>query len=73
MTLLTFILYFIPTIIVIINSNHPNRVGLFLLNLFFGWTIIGWLIALIWAFSTSNKRNAIDTNTITIINQTKVD
>jgi Superinfection immunity protein len=41
-------LYFLPTLIA--NGRHlPERAGIFLLNLFLGWTLIGWVIALIWA------------------------
>ncbi len=29
--------------------NHPATTNIFLLNLLFGWTVIGWLIALIWS------------------------
>lgn len=39
-------LYFIPTII---GWNHKNGTAIFLLNLFLGWTFLGWVAALIWA------------------------
>lgn len=43
-------LYFLPSI----NAStreHRNKDMITLTNLFFGWTIIGWIIALIWSFS----------------------
>ncbi len=40
--------YFLP-LIVADNRKHPNRVGIFLLNLIFGWTLLVWVIALVWA------------------------
>ena len=41
-------LYFLPTIVA--GGRHLHeRTGIFLLNLFLGWTFIGWVIALIWA------------------------
>ncbi len=40
------VLYFLPAII---GRNKHDAAGIFLLNLFLGWTFIGWLIALIWA------------------------
>jgi hypothetical protein len=46
------ILYFIPTI-VSINNNHKNTLGIFILNFFLGWTLIGWVVALVWAVSTN--------------------
>ena len=42
-------LYFLP--ILCASKEHPNRTGLFMLNLFLGWTFIGWVVALVWAFS----------------------
>jgi len=38
--------YFLPTII---GYNKRNAVAIFMLNLFLGWTFIGWVIALVWA------------------------
>ena len=41
------LLYFLPTIVA---SHRGHRVGgILLLNLFFGWTILGWWAILIWA------------------------
>jgi hypothetical protein len=40
--------YFLPTI----TANwrqHKNADAILILNLFLGWTVIGWIIALIWA------------------------
>ena len=38
--------YFLPAII---GREKRDAAGIFLLNLFVGWTVIGWVIALIWA------------------------
>jgi hypothetical protein len=43
-----FLMYFLPTIIAIARSKR-DIVGILMLNLFLGWTVIGWFIALIWA------------------------
>lgn len=40
--------YFLPTIIGF-KRNQPNKVSILLLNLFLGWSLIGWVIALVWA------------------------
>lgn len=45
---LLLILYFLPTIIAILNKKPAG--GILLLNTFFGWTIIGWVMAFILAF-----------------------
>lgn len=54
MTFLLFItaMYFLPTIIA---HNKRDFAGIFLVNLFFGWTVIGWIIAMIWACSAEIK------------------
>ena len=40
------LLYFLPTTIA--RDKH-NVLAIFLVTLLFGWTVIGWFIALIWA------------------------
>jgi hypothetical protein len=42
------VLYFVPMIIAY-GRNRKNAAGILLLNLFLGWTLLGWVIALIWA------------------------
>jgi len=46
--ILSMLLYFLPTII-----GHDKRdvMAIFVVNLLFGWTVIGWFVALIWACS----------------------
>jgi hypothetical protein len=51
--LLSLVLFFLPTIIAF-RRDHRNRWVIFLINLVFGVTILGWVGALIWA------RNKID-------------
>ena len=41
-------IYFLPTIIAI-SRNHPQRLAIFLINLFFGETVIGWVGSMVWA------------------------
>jgi len=41
-------LYFLPSLIAGHRHLH-ERVPITLLNLFLGWTFIGWIVALIWA------------------------
>jgi Superinfection immunity protein len=42
--------YFLPAIIAGARHHH-NAVAVFFLNLFLGWTLVGWVIALVWAIS----------------------
>jgi hypothetical protein len=41
-------LYFAPTFIAY-NQERRNALSIFILNLFLGWTFLGWVGALIWA------------------------
>ena len=43
------ILYFIPSLVAY-NKKHINTNSILILNIFLGWTFIGWVVALIWAF-----------------------
>ena len=42
------VLYFLPSIIALARSKR-DTVAIFLLNLFLGWSVIGWVVALVWA------------------------
>jgi hypothetical protein len=42
------LLYFLPTLI---GRHKADAGGIFIVNLLFGWTVIGWLVALVWACS----------------------
>jgi hypothetical protein len=48
-------IYFLPTIIANINQKK-NENAILVLNLFLGWTFIGWVVALIWAVSHESKK-----------------
>lgn len=39
-------IYFIPSLV---GRNKDNFTAIFLLNFFLGWTLIGWVVALVWA------------------------
>jgi len=41
-------IHFLPTFVAIVRQQR-HSVLIFVLNIFVGWTIIGWLILLIWA------------------------
>jgi len=43
-----FVLYFLPSIIALARSKR-DTLAIFLLNFFLGWTVIGWIVALVWA------------------------
>lgn len=41
--------YFFPSIIGWLQKKR-NLTAIFMLNFFLGWTVIGWIVALVWAF-----------------------
>jgi Superinfection immunity protein len=43
-----FVFYFLPSIVAFARSKR-DMLSIFLLNLFLGWTLIGWIVALVWA------------------------
>lgn len=49
--------YFLPTTIAIIR-RRTNTTAIFVLDLFLGWTLIGWVVALVWAVATDAPKPA---------------
>jgi Na+/proline symporter len=43
-------IYMLPTIFAF-NKGHRNRWVIMIINIVFGLTLLGWLIAIIWAFN----------------------
>ncbi len=44
------LLYFLPSI-VSMSRGHHNSNAICILNLFLGWTLIGWVVALVWSLT----------------------
>ena len=57
-------LYMLPTIVASMVGSHLT-VAIFIINLFLGWSLIGWVVALAMAFIPRPKRETI------IINQSQ--
>ncbi|MBS7564180.1 superinfection immunity protein [Mucilaginibacter sp. Bleaf8] len=49
--IVVFPLYFLPAIV---GRNKRNAISIALLNFLLGWTLIGWVGALIWALTKDN-------------------
>jgi hypothetical protein len=43
--------YLLPAIICCVR-NHRNFVAIILIDVLLGWTVAGWIAALIWAFTS---------------------
>jgi hypothetical protein len=49
--LLILFIYFLPTAIAASRKRH-NTGAIFVLNLLLGWSLIGWVVSLVWAVSS---------------------
>lgn len=45
-------MYFVPSFVAA-TREHPNRASIILLDLLLGWTVLGWVAALVWAYSST--------------------
>ena len=48
LVVISLFIYFLPTFVAK-GKKHPNFMSIFLLNFFLGWSLLGWVIALVWA------------------------
>lgn len=48
---LGFFLYFMPAFIASMRGHH-NSTAITILNLFLGWSFVGWVVSLVWAFTS---------------------
>ncbi len=53
--------YFLPTIVAVIR-DHKNMGAIGVLNVFLGWTLVGWAGALAWACT-----NPVDTPSVVVM------
>lgn len=47
-------LYMLPTLIAFARGHH-QRIAILLLNLFLGWTALGWIAALVWCATAKQQ------------------
>jgi uncharacterized membrane protein len=52
-------IYFLPTIIAVVRK-HPNKLPIFLIDLFLGCTGLGWVGALVWSLINTSPKNTLD-------------
>ena len=49
--------YMLPGLIAALR-RHRNQNAIFILNLLLGWTLLGWIAALVWAATNDARQNA---------------
>lgn len=48
------VIYVLPSIIAAKRLHHRRRV-IYAVNLLLGWSVVGWIVALVWALSGVNR------------------
>jgi hypothetical protein len=56
--LFLFAMYWLPTLIALVRQT-PSALGIAALNFFVGWTVIGWILALVWALAANTSPHVI--------------
>ena len=69
------LIYFFPTMICVLR-RHNNKIPIFIVNILLGWTFIGWVVALVWSFTSNTEnqkvtqqKNTVNHNDDSLINQ----
>ena len=53
--LLMLVIYLTPTIVVFLRKKK-DVTKIILVNIFLGWTVVGWILAVIWAFGMDDEK-----------------
>ena len=53
--LLALAVYFLPSVIAGMRGKANGSVGVFVVNLCLGWSVVGWFVAFIWACSGETR------------------
>lgn len=56
-------LYFLPSIL---GAKKRNAAAIFVLNLLLGWTLVGWVVALVWALTKDEAPVAVASSYATL-------
>ncbi|HTR61690.1 MAG TPA: superinfection immunity protein [Candidatus Binataceae bacterium] len=49
------VVYFLPALVALVRRNRDLQ-SVFLINLWLGWTVIGWITAMGWALDRTGRR-----------------
>jgi hypothetical protein len=56
-TIILLVIYFIPSMV---GEKKRNAGAIIALNLLLGWTVLGWIIALVWALTKDPPGTVVD-------------
>ncbi len=57
--LIVSVLFYILPALIAAGRHHHNWVAILVLNILLGWTLLGWIIALVWSVTAVKKSNEI--------------
>ena len=60
--------YFLPTIAAFVKGT-PNKMSILIINLFLGWTFVGWIVALAMAFRDNTTPQQIAQQQVVVYGQ----
>jgi uncharacterized membrane protein YqaE (UPF0057 family) len=52
LVIVALLIYFLPSLVA---RKKQNANAIFILNLLLGWTLLGWVVALVWALTNEEK------------------
>lgn len=55
--LVTIAVYFVPSFIAF-KRDKANKTSILVLNIFLGWSLIGWVVSLVWALANETPTQA---------------
>ncbi len=56
--LFIFSVYFVPTTVAVVR-HAKQKLGIILFNILAGWTLVGWIIAIVWAITADRKTSSL--------------
>ena len=49
--------YFVPSIVALMR-HHPSKGAIIALNILLGWTLLGWIGALVWSLTGTRRETS---------------
>ncbi len=56
LALVGLLFYLLPGAIAVLRGHH-NAFAILLLNVLLGWTFVGWVVSLVWAFTAIERQD----------------
>jgi hypothetical protein len=63
--LIGILVYFIPTIVAS-KRKHINKASIVVINIFLGWTLVGWVVALVWVLKKPEEAQGVSNTVVSV-------